>query len=186
MDLARPELVLADADALDVLMVLARAQAPLETGAIGARCSRCADPRPALAVLQAHGIVICDAAGHRLNREHVLAMALEQLAAARGRLVERLRMHLGMWDPAPRLAALVGSATRGAGDHTDDVDLLLVRPPGPAPDPRWTAQVRAVATDIRAWTGNRPHIIELAATDGADLPADAVVLMGRAPGAPGS
>lgn len=179
MDLARPERALAEPDALDVLMVLTRTDRPLAPGDIAARGGPDAGRAArALARLAEHGVVHAGDDGHRLNREHILVMALEHLAAARGRLVERLRLHLATWDPAPHLAAVVGSAARQAGGLTADVDLLLVRPAAVAADPRWAAQTRAVALDIEAWTGNPAHLIELEALGPEGPPPGAVVIAG--------
>lgn len=178
MDLARPERVLASPGALDVLMLLTRAGGPLDPGDLADRAGP--DAGAVLDELAAHGLTIAGGRGVGLNRDHVLVMALEQLAAASGRVVERLRFHVGTWDPAPELAAVVGSAARGAGGPHADVDLLLVRPTAVAADPRWAAQTAAVARDVLAWTGNRAHLIELDALGAGGLPAGAVVLAGGA------
>jgi hypothetical protein len=185
LDLARPELALTAPGAMDVLMVLTRAERALSACEIARRVgiTECDVTEAALAALMTQGVVVADGdeVGHTLNREHVLTMALEQLAAARGRVVERLRMHIATWDPAPVFAAVVGSVARGEGGPGDDVDILLVRPAGLASDPRWAAQRDALGSDVRAWTGNAAHLIEM--EDGAPvaLRGAAVILAGDRP-----
>jgi len=185
MDLTRPEMALTAPGAMDVLMVLTRAERPLSACEVARRGDIAQEgvAEAALAVLMAQGIVLADGdqVGHALNREHVLTMALEQLAAARGRVVERLRMHIGTWDPAPVFAAVVGSVARGAGGPEADVDILLVRPAGLGADPRWAAQREAVRADVRAWTGNAAHLIEMEDGAAVTLGGAAVILAGELP-----
>lgn len=163
-------------------MALTRADRPLSAGEVARRsgAGRPGETEAAPAELVMQGIVIAggDEAGHTLNRDHVLTMALEQLAAARGRVVERLRMHLATWEPAPVFAAVVGSVARCGGGPGEDIDILPVRPAEVAGDPRRRAQRDALRTDVRAWTGNPAHLIERDDGGPVALEGAAVILAG--------
>jgi hypothetical protein len=114
-----------------------------------------------LAELADHGLVLVEAHGAgrlcRLNRAHLAAEAVLALVDLRGRLIDFLRHEVRSWSPRPVHASLFGSAARGDGDTSSDLDLLLVRP-----DPRrdddddaWEEQLFAAAERILAATGNR-------------------------------
>jgi hypothetical protein len=182
VDLARPEAALTAPGAMEALMALARARRPLSAEEIAGSASVGAPgaARATLAALCEHGVVIAGGDGHTLNGEHVLAMAIQLLAGARARVVDRLRMHLASWDPAPSYAALVGSAARGDGGPGDDIDILVVRPAGIDGDPHWRAQREALRADVPAWTGNPAHIIERTG-EGPVMPHGAAVMLAGAP-----
>jgi hypothetical protein len=139
------------------------------------------------------GIVIATQMGrnrvHELNREHIAAPAAEVLSGLRLELWRRLRERLGTWDPAPTHAWVYGSAARGDGDENSDIDVLLVRPlfqhdgdegsimdlvakvlalkaktliPSARED-EWDIQTDRLHDQVRRWTGNSLHIVELTA-----------------------
>lgn len=93
-----------------------------------------------------------------LNRGHIFAEPLYALARARGRLIERLSEELARW---PELAAawLFGSAARGDGDRSSDIDLLLVAEAG-TDNPEWGSNVATLADQVQEWTGNPAQITE--------------------------
>ena len=62
----------------------------------------------------------------QLNREHIAAPAIEQLARLHGELADRIRRALAEWDGEVLLAGLFGSAARRDGDERSDIDLLVV------------------------------------------------------------
>jgi hypothetical protein len=74
-----------------------------------------------------------------LNRGHIFAEPLYALVRARGQLIKRLSEELARWD---ELAAawLFGSAARGDGDRSSDIDLLLVAEAG-IDDAEWGSNV---------------------------------------------
>lgn len=110
-----------------------------------------------------------------LNRDHLAVPAIEALVELRALLVDRLRAELAGWDVQPAAAALFGSAARGDGGPSSDIDLLVVRPAAVSEaDLVWRAQVDGLAEGVRSWTGNPAGIVEL---DGGEL-AD---LLDRAP-----
>jgi predicted nucleotidyltransferase len=93
-----------------------------------------------------------------LNRGHIFAEPLYALARARGQLIKRLSEELATW---PELAAawVFGSAARGDGDRSSDIDLLLVAEAG-TDDPEWGSNVATLADHVQEWTGNPAQITE--------------------------
>jgi hypothetical protein len=59
---------------------------------------------------------------YRLNRAHLAASAVLDLASMRGRLLTRLTDALEHFTTPPVTAVLFGSAARGDGDEDSDVD----------------------------------------------------------------
>ncbi len=105
---------------------------------------------------------------YELNRDHLLARTVEQMAGARAELVRRLRDAIDVWEVPPVHASLFGSAARGDGDASSDIDLLIVRPADVDPDDvRWRGQVDGLADLVRRWTGNNAGIAEVSE---AELP----------------
>jgi hypothetical protein len=86
---------------------------------------------------------------------------------------------------------MFGSAARGDGDTSSDVDLLVVRPKGtPEDHPSWREQLDRLARDVLLWTGNHAGITEISVSDldrlrsdrpaiVAELERDGVDLSGR-------
>jgi predicted nucleotidyltransferase len=85
---------------------------------------------------------------------------------------------------------MFGSAARGDGDSSSDIDLFVVRPNSvEADDPTWRGQIERLPDDVRDWTGNHANIVEIpesALVDlrrrrpavVGDLEADALTLVG--------
>lgn len=125
----------------------------------------------ALRRLVEHGLVSADAAGagtvvYALNRDHLAADPAIALARLRATLLERLRTSIDAWRPAPLHASLFGSAARGDGDTTSDIDLLIIRPRGvDEDDPEWRAQIESLADDVLRWTGNHAGIADVGEGD---------------------
>jgi DNA-binding transcriptional ArsR family regulator len=178
VDVARPYSAVSPTVEGDVLFVLAGTTKPL-TGRQVAHLARRGSQKAvsvALDRLVEHGLVLREEAGraylHRLNRDHLAALAVESLAAMRSELFRRLRERLGQWALAPSHASLFGSAARGDGDTGSDIDLLVVRPGGIGEDdPLWREQLEGLAAAVHAWTGNHAGIIELSQGEFAALPA---------------
>lgn len=113
-----------------------------------------------------HGLVNRGKVGrtflYELNRDHLLAPIVEQMAEARNELIRRLREAIGAWEAPPVHASLFGSAARGDGDAGSDIDLLIVRPPDLDPeDAIWRGQLDELAGRVRRWTGNNAGIAEV-------------------------
>lgn len=155
----------------DVLMVLARTHVPLT----GARVQRMAgrsyaQVRDVLRRLVDHGLVDREEHGrtysYLLNREHVLAPAVDALASADEEVEARLAAAIEGWDPAPRAVVVFGSFARRDGDAGSDIDVLLVRPDRVEEDaPGWTSQRYELARQLERWTGNAVQVVELSASE---------------------
>lgn len=149
----------------DVLLVLARGDAaftPPEVHRLAGRHS-VAGIRKALNRLTEQGVVTSERAGnaylYRLNRGHILADAVLEIASARERLVDRIRKQLAGWALPCLFGALFGSAVKGGMQPDSDIDLLLVADDLDAPG--WAEQVDAVRAATHAWTGNDARPLEM-------------------------
>jgi predicted nucleotidyltransferase len=166
MDVSRPYAALASGIGTDVLVALARTTRPLT----GRRVAELVDhsQRGVLSVLDRfveHGLVLRTSAGralmHELNRDHLAAPAVELLAGMRTELLSRLRGAFAEWDVAPIHASIFGSAARGDGDTSSDIDLFIVRPASvDGETAAWRSQVERLIDDVQSWTGNHVAIVE--------------------------
>lgn len=172
MDLFRPWAPIRSPIDMEVLRVL-RGTTRRLTGREVARIAR-AGSQPAvnasLRRLSEEGLVLDEEAGnaylYTLNREHVAARAVELLADVWGELERRLRDEVAGWQIAPIHLSIFGSAARGDGDATSDIDLFVVRPRVvPADDPRWRDQLDRLSDHVLAWTGNHAGLSEVSEGD---------------------
>lgn len=176
MDLAKPYSSLVPTLDGAVLTVLAGTTRPL-TGREVARLAGRSGHSGVLLVLNRlteHGLVDRMEAGrallYTLNRDHLVAPAVELLAGLRVELRGRIVQALTDWAIAPRHASMFGSAARGDGDTDSDVDLFIIRPESvSAEDEQWLAQIDRLATDIRRWTGNHAGIADVSELELLDL-----------------
>jgi predicted nucleotidyltransferase len=168
MDLSRPYGAVSPTLEGDALAVLANTTRPL-TGREVARLARRGSQRGVLSALERlvdHGIVVRAEAGrsfqYTLDRDHLAAPAVEILAGMRSALFDRLRDLLAGWEQVPIHGSVFGSAARGDGGLTSDIDLLVVRPGDlDAEDSLWRAQLADLANDVVRWTGNHAAIAEV-------------------------
>ena len=179
-----------------VLAALDRSGKPLTAGEVAAQTPRGSEigVRRSLARLTEQGIVRATEMGrnrvHELNRDHLAAPVAVTLSGLRLELWKRLRDTLGTWNPKPVYACVFGSAARGDGNTSSDIDLLLVHPPLPGEnDPRrqpggmdaiaglaaefmavqlterqaakWRRQVDRLRGLVGDWTGNPLQAVEL-------------------------
>lgn len=171
MDVARPFSALSDNVDVDVLVALAGSSTP-RSGRELARLTRRSNTgvQHVLDRLVAHGLVERTEAGRAfmyvLDRDHLLAPIVEQMAETRVELVHRLREVMGAWTVPAVHASLFGSAARGDGGLASDIDLFIVRPAGvDAEDETWRAQIDDLAESVRRWTGNHAGIAEISDTE---------------------
>lgn len=146
-----------------------------------------------------HGLVDREEAGRAflftLNREHLAAPAAELLARMRSALLGRIRSAVDRWEIAPVHLSLFGSAARGDGDTSSDIDLFIVRPESVRrEDPLWQEQLDLLARQVERWTGNPARIVDLGKAEIPrlrkekppvvdELRADAVAIVGADPAA---
>jgi len=112
-----------------------------------------------LSYLAEHGLVLVEEHGAgrlcRLNRAHLAAGPLVALVELRGRMIEFLRQEIQTWDRRVMHASLFGSAARGDGSTSSDLDLIVVRSDDAADDEVWDEQLFDSGEQILAATGNR-------------------------------
>jgi predicted transcriptional regulator len=167
MNVAKPfEAVSSSVDA-DVLVALSGSTMPRSGREVARRAKRSTTGvQHALDRLVEHGLVDRMEAGrtylYTLNRNHLLAPAVEQMAEARNELIRRLREEIGAWRLAPVHASLFGSTARKDGDTRSDIDLFIVRPEKvDAEAAAWRDQLDRLAEAVRGWTGNHAGIAEV-------------------------
>lgn len=167
MDVAKPFSAISSSVDADVLVVLAGSTKPRSGRELARRAGRSnTGVQHILGRLVEHGLVYREEVGrmflYELNRDHLLAPTVEQMAGARAELIRRLRQAIGAWEPAPIHASLFGSAARGDGDTSSDIDFLIVRPADLDPeDAAWREQLDELADSVRRWTGNNAGIAEV-------------------------
>jgi len=173
MDVARPYTAISPSVDTAVLIVLVGSSVPRSGREIARRAGRSkTGVQHVLDRLVDQGIVERLVAGnahlYSLNRDHLLAGAVEQMACAHTELIRRLREIIGSWEIPAVHTSMFGSAARGDGDAHSDIDLLIVRLAKLEPESeQWRAQIDALAENVRRWTGNNAGIVEISA---ADLP----------------
>jgi Nucleotidyltransferase domain len=167
MDPSNPFRTLAPSVDGDVIQVLARTHAPLTGAKIAVLAERSpSQVRVVLQGLERHGIVHSERHGQAytyvLNRDHVLAEAIDLIFTASQRLEHRVAEAIAGWPVKPTGVAFFGSFARRDGDADSDVDVLLVRPTNVSDeDEAWGSQRRRLAASIQRWVGNPAQILEL-------------------------
>ena len=166
-----------------VLEILARTESPLTGRTIaslaGERVSQSQVGR-ALRGLVDSGLVLKrehpPAHLYVLNRDHVAAEAIEQLAGLRDTLIERMRLRIESWEIMPQAAWLFGSFARGEGGTGSDVDVLILAPDGVdgdddrdgmshPPHQEWTAQIDRFCDDVYRCSGNDCRVVEFSRSE---------------------
>ncbi len=168
MDLGNPAASVLDGVSGAVLTVLAKTTLPLTGPTIASisqtRVSRAGVNR-VMAELVNSGLVTAVQAGkaklYSLNRVHVAAHAIEELASLREVLLQRIRDQVASWGNSPISVVLFGSMARGDGSASSDVDLLIVRKSSFDPDDSaWSADMADLTELVQAWSGNRCELLE--------------------------
>lgn len=170
MDVSKPYAAISPSVDTDVLVTLAGSTRPRTGREISRLTGRSkTGVQAVLDRLVGHGLVDRQAAGeariYTLNREHILAPVVEQMADARPELIRRLQGAIGSWDVAPVHASVFGSFARGDGDVDSDIDLFIVRPDGVNEEETWRGQLDELADVVRRWTGNHAAIAEVSAME---------------------
>jgi DNA-binding transcriptional ArsR family regulator len=158
MDIGRPGAVVFPAGTEAVLRALAGTEAPMGVRHV-ARVAGVSANRAGqvLSHLAEHGLVLVEEHGAgrlcRLNRSHLAAGAVVALVDLRGRLVSFLRGEVASWALEAQHVSLFGSAARGDGDTSSDLDILVIRN---TEEEGWEGQLYESGERIFAATGNRP------------------------------
>ena len=171
MRLDRPMLTVTPTVDGDVLSLLARADAAFTAPKVQRLLDRHSVPgvRKVLNRLVEQGIVHADQAGrtltYRLNRDHLAAAPIIELAHLDDALIERIRTAVATWDRAPVLVMLFGSAATGQMRVDSDIDVFVVgNEPNDASD-RWREQISELELDITKWTGNDARVLAYSVDD---------------------
>jgi hypothetical protein len=171
MDLSNPVATVVTTLDGPVLAVLARTTKPLtgrkihQLAGIGSETGT----RKVLRRLFNTGLVDSTEVGaskqYVLNRDHVAAEAVLDLLNLRGKLIDRMRESIDVeWTERPLTASLFGSAARGDGGQSSDIDLLLVRSSHEI-SPQWEDQVSSLAGWVHRWTGNHLQAYDVSRTE---------------------
>lgn len=149
--------------------------------------------RKALQRLVEQGIVLRQQLGsqfaYRLNRDHLAAPAVIELAHLYATYLNQLRSLVQGWPAEPAFAALFGSAARGDMRTDSDIDIFLVRPHAAEHDPArtvWDTNVSELQSASTRWTGNDTRVLEMGEADVARglTGGDQVLLDIRSDGVP--
>lgn len=120
--------------------------------------------RNALLRLADQGLVAREEVGRGfvfgLNRDHLLAGAVLEIAAARATLLSRMREALEVLSPDLTFAALFGSSARGDMRASSDIDVFVVRADQAEHD-HWDALLADFEVKVARWTGNDVRVLEM-------------------------
>jgi hypothetical protein len=177
MDLARPLAVITPTVDGDVLAVLAGADKSFTPGELQrlVPSRSVAGIRKSLTRLSDQGIVTMERAGaafvYRLNRRHLAAPAIIEIAGLRAQFLDRLRHTLASWATPPAFASLFGSAALGTMRPGSDIDVFVVRPDAADGDETfddgssWRQCLTQLQRDASLWTGNDVRVLEMSETE---------------------
>ena len=126
----------------------------------------------------------------RLNPQHVIAKALQELSRSRENALDLIRDATDEMQPHPVSVVVFGSFARGEADHYSDIDALIVRPAGVAEDDEgWASCMEQWRTHVFAITGNPVEVLEADQAEAAaklggeqqvwqDIARDGIVIRG--------
>jgi predicted nucleotidyltransferase len=158
VDLAEPATVIMPPGTAAVIRVLAGAEDAFTIRQIG-RLAGVSHARAAqvVALLDRHGVVDTEDRGPSrlctLNREHLATPALIELVELKRSMLRLIRREIESWAVKPLHASVFGSAARGDGDVTSDLDVLVVHQDNVGTD-AWSEQLNTAAGHVRRATGN--------------------------------
>lgn len=95
-----------------------------------------------------------------LNRDHLLASAVVDIASAKKQFLGRLAQNCLSWGTPPLFGALFGSAARGEMVLESDIDIFFTQPANTDED-SFSEQVSLLCVEASRWTGNdvRPLVM---------------------------
>ncbi len=175
MDVSKPYRAISPGVDGDVLVVLAGLRKPRtgsEIARLAGRSQR--GVQPVLDRLAEHGLSSQTRAGraytYELNRNHLLAPVVIEMAAVREKLFRQLQRAIADWAVQPDHVSLFGSTARKSGDASSDIDLFIVRPQGiDAGHVKWARQIAELSLTVQESTGNHAGISEVSAKELPEL-----------------
>lgn len=161
MNLASPILDVVPGPRGRIFTALVASSRPLSMRELAAQCGIAHTTASDIATqLSAAGLTTTTQVGRSsivsLNREHLAVAAILDLVDVRAELVHRLRDAIGQW-PAVHAAWMFGSAARGDGTTTSDIDVLVVHT---MDDDEFDVRSQPLSESVLAWTGNRLEIVD--------------------------
>lgn len=107
---------------------------------------------------------------YSLNRDHLLASSIQQIANAKSDLLSRLARCIEQWSVRPLTVKLFGSAARNEMHSGSDIDLLFVMPDSVSQDVA-DELINNLAIRAATWTGNdvRPLVYKCSEVDSAGI-----------------
>jgi predicted nucleotidyltransferase len=97
----------------------------------------------------------------RLNRQHIAAKAVIELARSHDIALERIATAARNLQVPPASLIIFGSFARREADRHSDIDALIVRPDGvDEDDETWATGLEQWRDVVRSVTGNRVEVIE--------------------------
>lgn len=102
---------------------------------------------------------------YRLNRDHVAAAGIIELANLREVLLTRIKDDVADWTWQAAAVWLFGSAAKGTADTHSDVDLLVVADDDLPDTDAWAHHVSSLSEKVNLWTGNDCEILELTVSE---------------------
>lgn len=143
-----------------ILVVLARTEEHLTVPEICGLLPEEGSPegvRKSIARLTRQGTVLRRTTGksaaYALNREHLLAQPILEIANVKKEFIQRLAQRISAWEVQPYAVKIFGSAARDEMTEASDIDLLVVMPTEIDQDEA-TALVDDLAARGKLWTGN--------------------------------
>ena len=108
---------------------------------------------------------------YRLNRDHLAAGPIIEIANLRGTFIDKLRSEMQSWPLPPTFAALFGSAATGTMTERSDIDLFLLLPSNAEEmaEEQGSALLDDLVNRSSRWTGSdvRPLTFTQAEAEGA-------------------
>lgn len=126
-----------------------------------------------------------------LNRQHLAASAVLQLARARDTVLEAMGDAAAAMETPPASVIVFGSFARREADEDSDIDVVIVRGDEiDQEDAAWLAGVERWSESVRALAGNRVEVIDVDRSEAQrklsgrtslwrDVATDAVVVYGE-------
>lgn len=172
MILDRPFLTVTPSVDGDILEIVARADAAFTAPRLHQIAGRhsLSGVRKAVARLAGQGVIEVEKVGrtstYRLNRDHLAAAAIIELASMSDALVEQIRRAASAWVEAPTLVMLFGSSATGQMRVDSDIDVFVVGPSSSSADREvWASQITELEQAVTRWTGNDARVLEYTPTE---------------------
>jgi predicted nucleotidyltransferase len=116
------------------------------------------------------GIVTVQSAGtsnlYQLNREHLLAGHLIEIANLRAEFFRLMSLEVSAWELHPECVAVFGSTARSDMTTESDIDVFISRPTEiEFGDMAWRRQLTEFSLKVGKWTGNSVNAFEVGPDD---------------------